>query len=312
MSKTLRYFGEFAIFFAFMAFFRLLGLDAASATGGFIGRHIFRRLPPAKTARDNLRAAFPEMNTDERETIVAHVCENLGRVVAEYAFLDRFTVGPGTRIEIEGMERAELAIAQGKGVMFISAHLANWEIMPIGARYLGYEGAIVYRPPNNPFVDRFIARQRATLGPEEQITKGAQGTRRIFTLLRRGKSIFMLADQKTYEGVPAPFFGRDALTTPAPASLALKLGSALVPVSCIRTGGANFRVQIRPPISFEPSGNFDEDVLALTRKMNETIEAVVREHPSQWLWIHRRWTTPRDIEKMRAQGLDVAGLGASG
>lgn len=310
-SRTFRYFGESALFFAFMWLFRLLGLDGASAAGGFIGRHIFRHLPPAKTARSNLRAAYPTKSDEEREAIVAQVCENLGRVVAEYALLDKLEAGPGKRIEIDGLENAQAAIARGKGVMFISGHLANWETMPIVAQHLGYEGAIVYRPPNNPFVDRFISRQRAVLGPKEQISKGAQGTRRIFTLLRRGKSIFMLVDQKTYEGVPAPFFGRDALTTSAPAALALKLGSALLPTSCMRSGGANFRVKIRPAIDFEPSGDFDKDVLALTRKINEAMEAIVRESPSQWLWIHRRWTTRRDIEKMKAQGLETSGLEAS-
>ena len=135
--------------------------------------------------------------------------------------------------------------ASGKGVMFISGHFANWETMPvIAAGQLGYESALVYRPPNNPFVDRWISRQRAKLGPKEQITKGAQGTRRIFTLLRRGKAILMLVDQKTGEGVPAPFFGRDAMTTPAPASLALKLGAILLPASAERIGGAHFHVRI--------------------------------------------------------------------
>lgn len=311
-GKTLRYRAEAALFFAFMGFFRLLGLDAASAVGGFIGRHVFRRLPPAKTARDNLRAAYPAMSERERECIVGDVCENMGRVTAEYALLDKLVVGPGKRVEIEGVEHAEAAVASGKGVMFISAHLGNWEVMPFCARYLGYDGGIVYRPPNNPFVDRFIARQRATLGPAEQITKSAHGTRRIFTLLRRGKSIFMLVDQKTYEGVPIPFFGRAALTTTAPASLALKLGSVLLPVSCERTGGAHFRVHIRAPIGFEPSGKFDDDVVAVTSKINESFEAIVREHPSQWLWIHHRWITPRDIQKMKNQGLDVTGLDTSG
>ncbi len=109
----------------------------------------------------------------------------------------------------------------------------------------------------------------------------------------------MLADQKTYQGVPAPFFGRDALTTPVPASLALKMGSALVPVSCVRLDGAHFRMTIHPPITIKPSGNNERDVLALTAKMNAKIEEVVRKRPSQWLWVHRRWTTPRDLIKMK-------------
>jgi Kdo2-lipid IVA lauroyltransferase/acyltransferase len=308
IGKTLRYLGEAALFFPFMALFRAMGIGAASATGGFIGRHVFYRLPPAETARNNLKAAFPDKSPEEVEQIVRAVCENLGRVVGEYAHLDKMTLGPGLRIEIDGTEHAEKAIAAGKGVMFISGHLANWEVMPIAAAHLGYEGGLVYRPPNNPYVDRWISRQRGKLGPTEQITKSAQGTRRIFTLLRRGKCIFMLVDQKTYQGVPVPFFGRDAMTTSAPASLALKLGSTLLPASCERVNGAHFRMRIYPPIEFEAGGGSERDVLALTAKINATIEAIVRHRPNQWLWTHRRWTTPRDIIKMKAQGNGGAGV----
>lgn len=308
LGKTLRYLGEAALFFPFMALFKALGIDTASAVGGFIGRHIFRRLPPAATARGNLKAAFPEKPSDEIEETVLSVCENLGRVVSEYPHLDKMTVGPGMRIEIDGTEHAEKAIAAGKGVMFVSGHLANWEVMPIAAAHLGYEGGIVYRPPNNPYVDRWISRQRGKLGPPEQISKGAHGTRRIFTLLRRGKCIFMLVDQKTYQGVPAPFFGRDALTTSTPATLALKMGSVLLPTSCERVNGAHFHVTIYPAIEFEPSGDSENDVLALTAKINASIEAIVRKRPSQWLWIHRRWTVPRDLLKMKNQAAGGSGV----
>ena len=301
--KTMRFLGEALPFFAFMALFRLIGIDAASALGGFIGRHIFRHLGPAKTARQNLKAAYPDKTPGEIEVIVRQVCDNLGRVVGEYSHLDKIRCGPGQRIDVDGTENSVEAIARGKGVMFISGHLANWETMPITAACLGYEGGLVYRPPNNPYVARWINKQRAKGSPAEQISKGAKGTRRIFTLLRRGKCILMLVDQKTYEGVPVPYFGRDVLTTPAPASLALKMGSVLLPTSCKRTKGAHFRVKINPPIAFTPSGDSEADVVALTAKITAAVEAMVREDPAQWLWIHHRWTTPRDIEKMKAQGI---------
>lgn len=307
-SLKLRYFAEAALFFPFMALFRLLGIDAASALGSFIGRHIFYRLPPANTARQNLLAAYPDKSKAEREHIVREVCDNLGRVVAEYAHLGKMTFGTGGRVKVEGVEYAREATQLGKGVIFVSGHFANWEVMPVAAQHSGVEGAIVYRPPNNPFVDRWISRQRSKQGPREQITKSAQGTRRIFTLLRRSKCIFMLVDQKTYQGVPAPFYGRDALTTSAPASLALKMGVALVPTSCERLDGARFVVRVHPPITMTPSGDFDADVLALTKKINETIEAIVRYRPSQWLWTHRRWTGPRDLLKMKAQAGGGSGV----
>ena len=86
------------MFFPFMAFFKLLGIDAASAVGGFIGRHLLYTCRPLKTARQNLRAAYPGMSEAEIETIVREMCDNLGRVIAEYPHLDKLTIGPGGRI----------------------------------------------------------------------------------------------------------------------------------------------------------------------------------------------------------------------
>jgi Kdo2-lipid IVA lauroyltransferase/acyltransferase len=298
-SETLRYGAEAVPFYLFMGLFKLLGIDAASALGGFIGRQVFYRVKPvADRARENLKAAYPDMKRDEMEAIIREMFDNLGRTVAEYPHLDKLKLtGPDPRLTIEGSDIGDAEMARAKGVMFISGHFANWEAMPVTATCLGYEGALVYRPPNNPFVDRYISRMRAKAGPQLQISKGAHGTRQIFTTLRRGHAILMLVDQKTEQGVAAPFFGRDAMTTPAPAALALKLGASLLPTSNERLEGARFRMRIRPPIQFTPTGDHDADVLALTAKINAAVEDCVRARPSQWLWIHRRWTTPRDAVK---------------
>jgi len=298
-AERLRYIGEAIPFFLFMGFFRLLGIDGASATGGFIGRQIFYRVRPVMDrARENLRAAYPDMQAAEMEKIIREMCDNLGRTVAEYPHLDKLTItGINPRLQVSGKEFADAAIVRGKGMMFISGHFANWEAMPVTATQLGYEGGLVYRPPNNPYVDRYISRMRASAGPKVQIGKGAQGTRKIFTMLRRGLCILLLVDQKTEQGIMAPFFGRPAPTTPAPAALALKLGSTLLPASNERLGGARFRLKVHPPIEYTPTGDHDADVQALTEKINAAMEAAVRARPSQWLWIHRRWKTARDETK---------------
>jgi KDO2-lipid IV(A) lauroyltransferase len=313
LLQRARHLAEAAAFFAFIGVFRLLGLDAASAVGGFIGRHIFYRAGVTNRARQNLKAAFPDKTDAAIEQIVREMCDNLGRTVAEYAHLDKIGIaGFGARIEAVGVEHAKEAAARGKGVMFFSGHFGNWEVMPFVVTQLGFEGAEVYRPQNNPFVDRWLVTQRGSHGPKDQVAKGPRGTRRIFTLLRRGKTICLLVDQKTNEGVPAIYFGREAMTTPAPAALALKLGSALVPAHIERLGGSRFRFRFHPAIEFSPSGDHDRDVLDLTAALTRKIEALVRERPSQWLWIHRRWPTARDQDQMRskraAQALGGAGV----
>jgi KDO2-lipid IV(A) lauroyltransferase len=300
MFLTLRYAFEAGVFFAVIGFFRLFPLDAASAIGGWGGRTLFYRSHLSARARENLLAAYPELTDCKRETIIREMWDNLGRNIAEYAHLGKLSIrGERSRIVVAGLENYEKAASQGKGIICVSAHFANWEVLPLAAAHYGVEGGAVYRPVNNPFVDRWLVRQRRANGPNEQIAKGAQGTRRIFTLLRACKAIFMLVDQKTNEGVAAPFFGRDAMTTPAPAALALKLGAVLLPISNERLGGARFRVTAHPAIDFVPSGDHARDVLALTTRISQAIEACVRYRPSQWLWIHRRW--PRAGERPRSR-----------
>ncbi len=292
-SQKLRYGTEAALFLAFMGLFRLIGVDAASAVGGFIGREIFARTRVTKRARDNLIAAFPEKSEGERDAIIRTMWDNLGRTVAEYAHLDKFDLsGPNPRIQVNNLE--EIDKIRGKGALIVSGHFANWEIMPISASRYGIDGAIVYRPPNNPYVDRYISRARARKGYAEQISKH-QGTRRIFTLLRGNKAILLLADQKTNEGIPVPFFGRDAMTTPAPAALALKLKVPMIFASNKRLGGARFAVTVYPPLDFTPSGDDDADMRTMTAAINLRLEEMVRADPGQWLWIHRRWPTERDV-----------------
>ncbi|HEY2068004.1 MAG TPA: lysophospholipid acyltransferase family protein [Rhizomicrobium sp.] len=300
LGETLRYRAEAAAFFTMIGFFRLFSIDTASAIGGWLGRNVIYRTGVTKRARTNLAHAYPEKTDAEREAIIVEMWDNLGRTVSEYAHLQKFSIhGPDARLEVTGTQYAEAAIASGKGVIFVSGHFANWEMMPATAEQLHYECGEVYRPLNNPYVDRWLVGQRMGNGPKNQIAKGVQGTKRIFTMLRGGKCVVLLSDQKTNEGLPAPFFGRDAMTTPLPAAFALKLGTVVLPASNERIGGAHFRMKIYPPVEYTTSKDHDRDILDLTVKITQSIEQLVRERPSQWLWIHRRW--PKDGDKMRSK-----------
>ena len=289
-SRKLRYGAEAALFFLLMGLFRLLSLDAASCLGGWIGRHIFSRLPPGRTARKNLKAAFPEKSEAEIQAILTGMWDNLGRTVAEYPHLKKFDrVGPGSRIEVNGAEHVDATLSAGQGVMFLSAHLANWEMMPMLGELWGLDGATVVRHPNNPYVARWIGRQRSLRGPEDQIGKHS-GARRIFAQLRGGKVIYMLVDQRNDEGIAVNFFGRPAMTTPVPAALAMKTGARmLIAANRRKAGEARFEVTVRPGPEFISSGDADADTRLLTERITAQVEAIIRSDPSQWLWIHRRW-----------------------
>ncbi|MEY4967015.1 MAG: hypothetical protein RL274_2598 [Pseudomonadota bacterium] len=298
-GQKLRYGAEAAAFFVLMAMFRVIGLEAATALGGFIGRNIFAHLPPDRTARRNLLAAFPEKSDAERDTIRIAMWDNLGRVVAEYPHLEKFSpFGDDPRITLTALTADPPESYKGQALMFLSGHFANWEMLPILGEQYGLHGATVVRPPNNPYIADWIARQRAINGPSSLLAKHS-AARRMMTQLRGGKALYMLVDQKLREGIAVPFFGRDAMTTPAPAALALKLGTRILLAANRRTSGARFHVTVMPGPDFAPSGDEARDVHALTAAITARIEEMVRADPSQWLWIHNRWPTARDIALTR-------------
>ena len=290
LGQTLRYGVEAAGFFLLMGIFRTLSLDAASNLGGWMGRRIFSRLPPDKIARANLKAAYPEKTAAARDAIRIAMWDNLGRTVAEYPHLKQFSFnGADPRLQIEHIGYLHAALARDKGLLFLSGHMGNWELLPITGQIWGLDGATVVRPPNNPYVANWIARQRGLTGPKDQIGKHS-GAKRIFVQLRSGKVIYMLADQKNNEGIAVPFFGRDAMTTPVPAALALKLGATILFAASHRRGrSARFDIIVEPAIDFTPSGDEARDTRMLTEMITARIEKMIRAEPSQWLWIHRRW-----------------------
>jgi KDO2-lipid IV(A) lauroyltransferase len=302
LGRKLRYLAETAVFYLVIGFFRLFGIDRASGIGGWIGRKLVARTYLSRRPMRNLRTAYPEKTDAELAGILDAMWDNLGRVLGEYAHLDALHwSGPSPRITMSGTEYLDEAMATGKGVLFVSGHFANWEIMPFVGREYGFSGGTVVRPPNNPYVSRWMERVRQRNGMQEQIPKGAQGTRRTFALLRKGDAICLLVDQRASEGIKVPFFGREAFTTPAPAALALKLGAIIVPVVNRRMGGARFHIEVYPIIPPPHTGDAERDIVELTAKITRFIEDRVRERPGEWLWIHKRWVKDNAPLRKRAQ-----------
>ena len=165
---------------------------------------------------------------------------------------------------------------------------------------VGLDGAAVVRPPNNPFIADWVARQRRINGPSTMIAKH-NAARGMLTQLRAGRMLCMLMDQKLREGIAVPFFGHDAMTTPAPAALALKTGARVVLAANRRLPGPRFHVTVYEPPAITPSGDEAQDTKALTAAFTLGIEEIVRADPGQWLWIHNRWPTKRDAELMRGK-----------
>lgn len=293
MSKILRWplwLLEAIPFFLAMGVFRLLGVDGASAAGGWLARTLAPLSPAHGTAKRNLKRAFPQKGEAEIAAILKGMWDNLGRTFAEYPHFRAFSGYPNARIALEGLGVAEAAKAAGKGVIALSGHCANWELMALTAHQCGMHGAEIYRPINNPLVNAWIVRQRSRYAYPLQISKlGGQGARDMLRTLKSGGTIAMLTDQKHREGVAIPFFGRDAMTVTGPAVLSLRTGAALVPVTMVRTTGARFAMEFHAPLQIARTGEKEADIRAVLTAISQALEEAIRAHPEQWLWAHNRW-----------------------
>ena len=289
---TIAHRAEFLLALALGAFFRLVGIDAASAIAGKFTRMVGPLISPIQhRGRVNLKIAFPDMPDSEAAAILRDVWENLGRTTAEFAHLAMFD--PETdpcRVEIVGRERLQAIAQGGRPAIFVSGHFGNWEVMSIALHALGVDYGVIYRAANNPLIDGLIIKERARVMSRRQIPKGKRGGRDMIDALKSGASLAMLVDQKLNTGgIASPFFGKPAQTAPAAARLSLKYDAPVIPIEIERLTGSRFRVSAHEPIEFRASGDVGADTQALTDLINFEIEKMIRARPGQWLWLHRRW-----------------------
>ena len=271
------------------ALFRALPVDAASSLGAWIGRTVGPFLPGTRRARRNLERAFPEKSDAEIAAVIRGMWDNLGRVMAEYPHLDSIgDAGPGGRVEVAGAEHIQAMRDDGRAGILVSGHCANWEVPSVVARKMGIELALVYRAPNNPRVARLLVGLRGAASGTH-IPKGQEGARALVRHLARNGHAGLLIDQKMNDGIPVPFFGRDAMTAPAAAQLALRFGIPLCPARIERLDDARFRITVLPPMEPPDSGDRNADVRILMERLNALLEQWIRERPAEWLWLHRRW-----------------------
>lgn len=285
---------ETAILYGLHAIISALPVDTASALGGAVARAVGPRLGLSRRARKSLARAFPEFDDATIERLVREMWDNLGRVAAELPHLPRMKVfdsdpGPGaSRVEIIGREHIDRGIARGKPIIFVTAHIGNWEIGPLASLRCGVPVHVIYRSANNKWADRlFLAGRRDIVGG--MIPKGAEGARLTLKALQDGHSLGMLIDQKMNDGIPVPFFGRDAMTAPALAQFATRFDCTVLPAWVERLDGAHFRVRVEPPLPLPSTGDRHADNLAVMTAVNARIEAWIRQKPGQWLWLHKRW-----------------------
>jgi KDO2-lipid IV(A) lauroyltransferase len=285
LATRLRWRLEAAAAFLVFALFRLLGPVAAAALGAAVARALGPGLPVSRVGLRNLEIAFPERDAAFRAATLRAMWDNLGRTVAELPNLKRLSC------TTEGAGHIA-AVPKGAPLIFVSAHLANWEVLQGAAARAGRPFAVVYRAIGNPHIDAMVRRFRAAAVPGPPmplLPKGAAGARGALAHLRGGGALAMLVDQKMNDGIAVPLFGRPAMTAPAAAQLALRFGCPVIPGRVLRDGAGKFRAIAEAPIPVPATGDRQADIEAMTAAINATLERWIRERPGEFLWLHRRF-----------------------
>lgn len=289
-NAPVRHAVEYALAAPALGLLRRLPHGASRALGARLGAFAFfvdaRR---RAIARENLAHAFPELAPAVRRRLARDCFRHFGAAFADALSATRFDrVELCRRTSAVGLDHLLAAERRGRGVILLSAHVGNWEIVHLYVAHALGPMAMVGRPLDNPHLDRALRSLRGRFGNQMLEKRGA--VREMFRILRQGGVLGLLLDQRVRaeEAIEVPFFGRPAWTSPIVARLAQKTGAAIVPVFADHEPGGRYRIEFLEPIPAGP-GDDDASTLELTRRCVELYERVIRRAPERWLWLHDRW-----------------------
>lgn len=291
---AVRTYGEFAVAWLLLKSVGLLPRPCALRVGIMVGQLAHLVLPHLRRhAERNLRLALPQADERQRRHIKRGTFRNLGRLLGEISQFPRLNrANIRNIVGYEGLENYLHAVAQGRGVILLTGHIGAWELSVYAHSIYGHPMAFLARRVDNPLVEQLAERQRARFGNRSIDKKNA--VREVLKTLKAGGVVGILADLNAAreEGVFCDFFGVPACTTAGVATLALRTGAIVLPGYIVWDEAARIhRLYFEPPIETINTGNQKDDVQINTARYTAALEAIIRRHPDQWLWIHRRWRT---------------------
>jgi KDO2-lipid IV(A) lauroyltransferase len=240
-----------------------------------------------RVACRNLSMALPELGAERLREIVDGVFRSIARVLVTFAKFP--AIGPDNVkqwIRCEGLEYVEEALRQGRGVLFATAHLGNWELSAYAYALLAEPMDVVVRPLDNPLIDAMIERRRSLSG--NRMIGKKEYARSILKALAANRAVGILVDQNSAAdtGVFVDFFGVKACAGVGLAKLAARSGAAVIPGFAMWEEAENrYVLRFRPPVPITGDAAHD------TQLVQSELERAIRQYPDQWLWIHRRWKT---------------------
>jgi KDO2-lipid IV(A) lauroyltransferase len=282
---------------AVVALLALLPLPFATRVATLGSRFLFACLPHLRRiGLRNLELAFPNLSSAERYQLLEQSFENFGRIIADFAHFPYTTPADlATRVESSLPQaweaRYRAAKAAGRGVIFVTPHLGNWEMLAFAMSAIFEPIAYLVRPLDNPLLDRYTSRVRSRFGnrPINKRDSVLEG----LAILDGGGNLGLLADVNTLQrdGVFVPFFGHPACTTRSVAMLALRTNALIVPVCCVWETN-RYRILIGELVEAVRTASYaKKNIIDTTALYTAEVEKFIRAYPGQWIWIHRRWKT---------------------
>ena len=272
----------------------LVSISKAMGTLTFYLHKRFR-----KRVINNLSLAFgSEKNLQEIKALAKEVFFHFVLTPLETIYLaangipfDRFVL----KIEIEGKERLEAALARGHGVIALGAHFGSFTLLGTRLAVEGYPFNLVINVGNFPKVWKKLAFYQGIVGQKTIPLKPATASiKKSLSCLHRNEILYIVADeQQRRGGLPILFFGQIAYTPPGPAIFSLKTGASILPMFVLRQDNFKRTLTIGNPIEIERTSDEKKDIETLTVKSTKAIEEMIRQYPNQWAWLNRRWKLPR-------------------
>ena len=281
------------IAFGALNLLKVFPADPAIRFADRMARRVGPKLSRHKLMLTNLRNAYPEKAEEELQEIAVASWGHMGRLAAEYVFLDRlFDFDPERpkpgMVEVSGIPIFVDLRDNPRPFIVFTGHTGNFELLPVAGKAFGLEVMVLFRPPNNPYIAKKIFDFRASrMG---QLVPSHAGS--SFALARRlehGGAVGVLVDQKFRKGLKTTFFGRPVRTNPLLGKLVRQFNAEVYPARCIRLPDNRYRLEIEPKIELPRDEKGNLDVQATAQILNDKVESWVREYPEQWLWYHDRW-----------------------
>ncbi|MGD2273056.1 MAG: lysophospholipid acyltransferase family protein [Desulfobacterales bacterium] len=274
------------------AFIAEISARKVQRAGRFLGTLAFHLdIPHRRIVRRNLAFIYPHWDPARIKKFTKQIFQNIGITFAEICQMmvlsKKDILG---RMRVTGIEHLSSALKAESGAILISAHLGNWEMIPLtGPFYLDRPFVAVARKLPFDLLNRFILKLRSRFSTGVIDKEGAFPEMR--KVLRRGDILGIMIDQgvKRSEGLDVNFLGRKARATPAAALLALRCKSPAVPIFCVREPDGGLHVMVSPPLDLKRTGNLREDLKNNTQVMTDAVEKAVSNYPQQWFWVHKRW-----------------------